>query len=205
MKALCVLVGYFFGCFLTAEAVARGKTGKSACRIGSGNPGTANMTALFGLKWGIVTLAGDVGKTMAACALCRYVLFPNLGRKAVLYAGLGTAIGHGFPFWNRFKGGKSVAVTCTYLFLFSPLWGAASELAGLLLRAVTGYPTVGALAIPTLYLVPAFRIGGKETGWVVLTATVLLLLLHWESLGRMLRKTEPKTNLVSVRHRRGGS
>jgi glycerol-3-phosphate acyltransferase PlsY len=195
MKFFCVLIGYFCGCFLTAEAVARGKTGKSACTIGSKNPGMANIISLFGVKWGAVTLFGDIFKTILPCMLCRYVWFPTLGKVTILYTGIGVALGHAFPFWNRFRGGRSVAVTCTYLVLFLPPAGLAADAAGLCVLLVTGYPAVGALAIPVLYLLPAFQMGGAEAGSVAVAGTALMFFLHRDSLRRIAHGAEPKTNL----------
>lgn len=197
MKSLCVIIGYLCGCFLTAEVVAYHKAGKSACEIGSRNPGMANIAKSFGWKWGAVTLLGDVFKTAVPCMLCRYVLFPSLDRMAILYAGVGAALGHGFPFWNRFRGGKGVTVTCTYIVLFSPLVGILVNLIGLLILLATGYPAAGALAIPVLYLLPVFRLDGTPAGYAVLAGTALLFLLHRDSLWRILHKTEPKTQLLA--------
>lgn len=197
MRFLCMMTGYLFGCFLTAEIVVRRKTGKSVFEMGTKNPGTANVTGLLGLKWGAVTLLGDIFKTIFACALCRYVLFPSLGRMAILYAGIGAAAGHGFPFWNKFRGGRSVAVTCTYLFLFSPFWGLLANIAGLCVRLATGYPAAGALAIPALCLAPVFRIDGTAAGRAVLAGTALLWFLHRDSLWRIVHKTEKKSSLLN--------
>ena len=66
-RLLCLLVGYVFGSFLTAEVIARAVAGKSARQLGSGNPGMANITAQLGPKAGLVVLAGDLLKTAAAC------------------------------------------------------------------------------------------------------------------------------------------
>lgn len=197
MKLLCVMIGYLCGCFLTAQLVARRKTGKSAFEIGSGNPGMANIAGLFGIKWAAVTLLGDVLKTALPCMICRYVLFPSLGRNAILYAGLGTALGHGFPFWNRFRGGKSVAVTCAYLVLFSPVWGIIVELIGLGTVLATHYLALGAVVIPVLYLIPVFRFYGPEAGCIALAGAVLMLFLHRDSLRRIAHKTEDKDDLLA--------
>lgn len=197
MRILCMIVGYFCGCFLTADAVVRHKTGRSVFGTGTKNPGTANVTGLLGMKWGAVTLLGDILKTAVPCALCRYVFFPSLGGTAVLYAGIGAALGHGFPFWNKFRGGRSVAVTCTYLVLFSPLRGIAANVAGLCVRLATGYPAAGALAIPVVYLPLVLQSDGAAAGWPVLAGTALLLVLHRDSLWRMAHKTEKKTSLLA--------
>lgn len=195
MRFFCLAIGYFFGCFLTAEVISRRRSGQSACEVGQKNPGAANITSLYGLKWGVVTLLGDILKTVLACVLCRYVLFPELGRAAFLWAGFGTAAGHGFPFWNRFRGGKSVAVTCTALVLFSPLWGLLSCLGGLFLRQLFKYPAVGAIAIPALCTVFFFFTEGAEPCSLALLWTALLAVLHRGSLKRMLHRDEAKTDL----------
>lgn len=75
----CILTGYLCGCFLTAEAVSRHAAGKSASRLGTGNPGMANIMAQLGFKWGLLVLAGDLLKTLFPCMLCRFLLFPRLG------------------------------------------------------------------------------------------------------------------------------
>lgn len=195
MRLLSILIGYLCGCFLTAEVVARCKTGKRAFDIGTGNPGMANIARTLGVRWAAATLLGDILKTALPCLLCRYLLFSSLGRVAVLYAGVGAALGHAFPFWNQFRGGRSVAVTCSYLVLFSPLWGVLIELAGLGAVVLTGYLAVGALLIPSLYLLPAFLIYGREAGLVSLAGTALMFFLHRDSLRRLAGKTEGKEDL----------
>ena len=77
-RLLCLLLGYLCGCFLTAELVARARTGKSAAALGTGNPGMANLAHELGKGWGAVVLAGDIAKTALAFGLCR-ALFPALG------------------------------------------------------------------------------------------------------------------------------
>ena len=107
-RLLCLLAGYVCGGFLTAELVARHCTGKSAAYLGTGNPGMANLAHELGKGWGAVVLAGDIAKTALAWLLCR-VLFPGLGALAGLWSGLGAVLGHNFPIWRRFRGGKGVA------------------------------------------------------------------------------------------------
>jgi glycerol-3-phosphate acyltransferase PlsY len=195
MRILCILIGYLFGCFLTADVVARRKAGRSAFAMGTENPGTANISGLFGKKWAAVTLLGDILKTAVPCMLCSFVLFPSLGHIAILYAGIGAALGHGFPFWNRFRGGRGVAVTCAYIVLFSPLWGILAELAGFAIVIATGYLAVGALAIPTLFLIPVFWIYGPEAGLAASAGAALLYFPHRDSIQRIANKTEEKTGM----------
>jgi|GEM_PF-4479099 len=69
-RLACILLGYLFGSFLTAEVVARVVSGKSARQLGTGNPGMANIMAQLGKGAGLLTLAGDTLKTVAACERC---------------------------------------------------------------------------------------------------------------------------------------
>jgi Predicted membrane protein len=195
MSVLSVIIGYLFGCFLTADFVARRKTGSSAFAIGTGNPGMANILEQLGFKWAAVTLLGDVLKTVLPCILCRYLLFRPLGPSAILYTGLGVALGHGFPFWHKFHGGRSVTVICTYIVLASPLWGLLADLAGLCIVLLTGYLAFGALAIPSLFLIPVFLVFGVKTGFVALAGTALIFFLHRDSIWRIANKTEKKIDL----------
>lgn len=191
-RIVCLLAGYLCGCVLTAEAVARKAAGRSAGELGTGNPGMANIAAQLGVKWGAVVLAGDVAKTAAACLLCRLLLFPGLGALAALWAGLGTALGHNFPIWKGFRGGKGVAVTCAYQVLACPLWGALSGLVGLAAVCLTGYLPLGAALIPAAFLAPAFVFLGPEAGALALASSLLMLSRHIHGLGRIARGEEPR-------------
>ena len=183
-----LLLGYGCGCFLTAELVALRRTGGSAAAIGSGNPGMANIGRHLGLRWGAVVLLGDIAKTALSCALA-HLLCP--GPLSTLYAGLGAALGHNFPFWRSFRGGKGVAVTCAFLILFSPLWGGLACLAGLAVTLATGWLPLGAAVIPALFVPLAFGAYGAEAGLLALSAALLMLSRHWRGLGRVFRGEEP--------------
>jgi glycerol-3-phosphate acyltransferase PlsY len=120
-----------------------------------------------------------------------------MGRLAILYVGLGAILGHGFPFWKKFRGGRGVAVFCTYLILFSPVIGIIAELTGLLLVLLTKYLALGALAIPLLLLYPVFRYSGAEAGLVFLAGTMVLFFLHRDSIWRLVHRKEKQTDLLA--------
>ena len=101
-------------------------------------------------------LAGDVGKTLLACLLCRYVCGAELGTLATAYAGLGCILGHDYPFWHWFHGGKGVACDAAALILIWPMGGLFSCLIGLTAVLLTGYLPLGAVLIPAAFILPAF-------------------------------------------------
>ena len=190
-RIYCLVIGYVFGLVLFAEIIARARLGRSARPIGSCHPGTANITRQMGKAWGLLVLAGDLLKTAAACWLCA-ALFPELGRLVYLWAGLGATLGHNFPVWAGFRGGKGVATTCAFLFLFlfSPLWcGSCIVLGGVVVLA-TGYLPVAAGVITTAALLPAWHFGALEGFALVLAADVLMIQRHHRGIARALRGEE---------------
>ena len=199
-KALCLLIGYLFGCILTAELIVKHKTGKSVSEFGTGNPGMANVMRIFGFKTGAAVLAGDLIKTVAAVLICcllfgRSSVLPSgkpLGQPAVLWAGLGATLGHNWPVWRRLKGGKGVAVTCMTIFLFSPLWGLVSDAAGMLVVFRTGYLPLGAVVITTLFTVFAGIFYGMEAFIPALVLALIMLSRHYPGLIRSFKGTEEK-------------
>ena len=203
-KALCLLIGYLFGCILTAELIVKRKTGKSVSEFGTGNPGMANVMRIFGFKTGAAVLAGDLIKTVAAVLICcllfgRSSVLPSgkpLGQHAVLWAGLGATLGHNWPVWRRLKGGKGVAVTCMTIFLFSPLWGLVSDVAGMLVVFRTGYLPLGAVVITTLFTVFAGIFYGMEAFIPALVLALIMLSRHYPGLIRSFKGTEEKMHSI---------
>ena len=122
---LIALVCYFIGCFNFAKLISRFKK-RDITKIGSGNPGTMNMSREFGLKIGFLTFFCDALKG-GIPALISYFIYRNYVFEGTLFVvsdftryvcGLSVIIGHVFPITSRFKGGKGIASTLG-LFLFS--------------------------------------------------------------------------------------
>lgn len=112
LAAVALVIGYCFGCFSTAYVV--GKVNHIDIRsYGSGNAGTTNAMRTLGKKAGIITYIGDVLKAVIPILLARFfVLSGNPDSDLIcLILGLGVVLGHNYPVWLRFKGGKGIAVT----------------------------------------------------------------------------------------------
>jgi glycerol-3-phosphate acyltransferase PlsY len=108
-----VLIGYLFGCFQTSFFLGK-KKGLDIREHGSGNAGTTNALRVMGMKAGVIVFLGDMGKMIAALLLTgwlshfwgeEYLLLSRL------YTAAGVVLGHDFPFYMNFKGGKGVAST----------------------------------------------------------------------------------------------
>lgn len=162
-KLYCLLIGYGFGNFVTAYVVSQWRTGKSPRQLGSGNPGTANIGAVLGKKFGILTLCGDLLKTILAIYICQ-LLFPELGRLAILYAGIGTTLGHNYPIWQKFHGGKGVAVSAILSVMYDWQWGLICLLIALAVMLISQNLTLPGIAILLSFTIVSFVKYDVETG-----------------------------------------
>lgn len=177
MRPVCIALGYLYGSFLTADLVVRAKTGKH--RWDSfGNPGTANVASRLGTRYGIIILCGDILKTVLAC-ICGLLLLPGPERLGILYAGFGAVIGHCWPVWKGFRGGKGIACAGTAAVLFSPAIGFGALIGGAAAVLVSGYLALGSAAIAALLPALALLSGrGTQPTAVLAAAGIILLLRH---------------------------
>lgn len=197
-RAISILIGYGFGCILTAEIVARRYAHTDASRLGdTGNPGMANIMASLGFVPGILTLAGDLGKC-AAAALLAYACFREAGTITMLYAALGCTIGHDHPFWRGFRGGKGVATTSIGVFLYSMPWGLLANIAGMLVVFTTKYLCFGGPVIPLSFAVFMLLRGEREAAVISLVLTVLSVRAHFSSMKGVRDGTTKQTDVIGA-------
>lgn len=176
-EALCLVAGYACGSFLTADVVCRIKTGASAFQTGDGNPGMANVGHELGTGAAAAVLAGDIAKTIAAWALGNAIM-PAIDGLGGLIAGVGATLGHDFPAWHHFAGGKGVTTTCSAIVLANPVTGGISCLAGLADVLLEGHLCVGAVVIPATWLVLSTAFGTKAQSIAAAALTALMAYEH---------------------------
>ena len=136
------------GCF-------RPVTGTAGCTMwdirskGSGNSGTTNVLRVMGVKAGILVFLGDFFKTVIPCVIVRIIWKdePGLQHLLVLYTALGVILGHNFPFYMGFKGGKGIAATAGLLAAMDLRVAVVCLLAFVLIVAVTRYVSLGSLVV----------------------------------------------------------
>lgn len=192
---VCLLVGYACGNLLTAELVARRELGRSAFDVGVGNPGMANIGHELGLRAAALTLAGDLGKVVAAALVCS-LAFPDLGSASAAWAGLGCTLGHNFPAWHHLKGGKGVATTCATIVLASPGWGVLALLVGLAAVVLSGYLCVGAIAIAASYALLMLLAGDLAHVIVALALLALMAMAHGSAVAGIRDGSTPRASLA---------
>lgn len=121
-RIYCILIGYVFGLFQTAYFYGKAN-GIDIRQHGSGNSGTTNALRVLGKKAGIIVLAGDCLKCMAAIWVVRFLFgaaHPQEYYLLSLYAAAGAILGHNYPFYMGFKGGKGIAATAGLVLSFHP-------------------------------------------------------------------------------------
>lgn len=119
-RVICLLIGYVCGLFQTSYII--GKMHKTDIRAhGSGNAGSTNALRTFGKKAGAMTLLGDVLKCVIAILLSRVIFgskYADIMPLLSVYAAAGCILGHNFPFYLNFKGGKGVAASVGFALAF---------------------------------------------------------------------------------------
>ncbi len=164
-RLICVTIGYVFGLLQTGYLY--GKMHNIDIRKqGSGNAGTTNALRTMGWKAGAVTLLGDAFKCVFAVLLVRMIYKETHGDMLPLlamYAGMGAVLGHNYPFYMKFKGGKGIATTAGLLLSTTNAWMVVICLAVFVgIVAGTKYVSVGSLVVVVLYLGEVVYLG--QTG-----------------------------------------
>lgn len=212
IRIICLLIGYVFGLLQTAYLYGKAH-GIDIRQHGSGNAGTTNTLRVLGTKAGLIVFAGDCLKCMAAVWLVR-ILFGGAHEDLIyllcLYAGAGAILGHNYPFYLKFKGGKGIAATAGMVLSFHPYF----IITGLLLFFVPFFTThlvsLGSLLVYAGLMIQLIIFGQFEIGDVFSGMTqgqliemyilfgCLMVMAFWkhrENIKRLLNGTERKTYL----------
>ena len=194
-RLLCLLVGYLCGCLLTADLVARHMAKCSIFELGDGNPGMANVGHELGTPAALVCLAGDILKTLLP-VLVTSRLFGSLGwAVATGWTGLGATLGHIWPLWNHFRGGKGVTTIASTIILMNPLWGILAGVVGVGTIIVSGYLSVAAVVAMVFYTIATAFTLPIDCALISLFFTALQVLTHWSKLQGISTGTTHRASL----------
>ena len=186
--AAALLLGYLLGSIPFGLILTRCAGTPDIRSLGSGNIGATNVLRTGSKALAAATLIGDVLKGTAAVLAARYAFGPD----AALAAAAGALIGHIFPVWLKFKGGKGVA---TYIgMLIGLAWPAALAfcLIWLAVAALTRYSSLAGLAGSAATPVVLWFLADERTAILFVLLTILLWIMHRPNIARLLDGTEHK-------------
>lgn len=206
-RLICLAIGYVFGLFQTSYLIGR-LHHQDIRECGSGNAGTTNALRTFGKKAGALTLVGDMLKCVAAVLVVTHLFGPRSEILPLLelYTAAGCVLGHNYPFYLRFKGGKGIAASAGMLLALDYRIFIIFAVVFLALFLSTHYVSVGSICayLASFLAMTAFGAAGVygmdfrhtlEMDLVMLFLTVLAIYRHKSNIVRLLAGNENKTYL----------
>lgn len=190
LYAICALTGYLIGSLETAIFVSKVNLKDDVRRHGSGNAGTTNMLRVYGKRAGAFTFIGDFIKGIIAILLGRWIG----GEIGGYILGVFAVIGHDFPVFFEFKGGKGVATTFGIAWIIHPLFAAIITVVGTIIMLATQTVSLGSLIGITLFLILilAFHLSETMLVAVVIILWVLIIVRHTDNIRRLIKGEENK-------------
>ncbi|MBQ7050890.1 MAG: glycerol-3-phosphate 1-O-acyltransferase PlsY [Firmicutes bacterium] len=195
-RILCVLIGYGFGCLQSAYILGKILKGVDIRKYGSGNAGTTNAIRVLGTKIGITTLVLDIVKAVAALVVIA-LLWGYDQKQLLLWGGIGVVLGHNYPFYMQFKGGKGVAATIGIFLATDIRLLVLAGVPALIILATTKYMSLASLSYMLLLVVVSaiFYIGtpiGLEVLALVIALSISGFWRHRGNIKRLIRGEEVK-------------
>lgn len=187
---LIAVLAYLLGNVQCAIILSKFKYHDDIRNHGSGNAGSTNMLRVFGLKPGLITFAGDFIKGMLAVVMGRLIA----GEIGAYVASLFVVLGHDFPVFMHFKGGKGVASTFGIAWMLNPLYAVIVTVYAAIMLFLTRTVAIVSLTGVIVYLILTMLLQSHNTPFVVLVAIlfVLITVRHTENIKRIFTGKESK-------------
>ncbi|MDD6810565.1 MAG: glycerol-3-phosphate 1-O-acyltransferase PlsY [Lachnospiraceae bacterium] len=208
-RIICLLIGYVLGLFQTAYIYGK-LHGIDIRDYGSGNAGTTNTMRVLGTKAGLIVLLGDILKCIMAVVAAN-LLFGKSHADIIyllkLYAAAGAILGHNFPFYLHFKGGKGIAATAGLILSFHPYFIPVGVILFFGAFCTTHYVSLGSLLVYAGFMIEMVVLGQMgvfgmnqaqliELYIIAAFLTIMAYYKHRENIVRLLKGEERKTYLT---------
>lgn len=208
-EILLTLIAYLLGSVPTAVLVSRRFFDIDIRDYGSGNAGATNVYRVLGPKWGTLVMVVDMLKGVLAVQLA--LLLPEYEPEGMAFQnlqtllGLAAVVGHIFPIWADFRGGKGVATIFGMVLGISPLTAVGCvtifSLVLYLTRFISLSSILASISFPIFILV-VFNVDNPLYRVFAITVALLVLLTHQKNIGRLLKGKEGKLPILKGRNRR---
>lgn len=208
-RIICLAIGYVLGLFQTAYIYGK-LHGIDIRNYGSGNAGTTNTLRTLGTKAGLIVLFGDIMKCILSVVLASAIFgktHPDTIYLLKIYAAAGAILGHNFPFYLGFKGGKGIAATAGMILSFHPYLIPMGVIIFFGIFFTTHYVSLGSLLVYAGFMIELIVLGQMGTFGMPQAAlnemyvvagflTVMAYYKHKDNIKRLLGGTERKTYLT---------
>ncbi|MFT3980883.1 MAG: glycerol-3-phosphate 1-O-acyltransferase PlsY [Ferruginibacter sp.] len=208
-ELLLIVCAYFIGSIPSALIISKSIFGIDIRDYGSGNMGATNTFRTLGSRYGIIVMAMDILKGVIASSLYEFIPFysDNELARTNLIIGLGMAavLGHIFPVFARFKGGKGVATLFGMVLALQPVVALVCVAVFLLVLFLTRYVSLSSILASIMLPVSVLWIWNEhEVLYRVFALIVagLVVLTHQKNIGRLLRGVESRLPILKHRDRR---
>jgi glycerol-3-phosphate acyltransferase PlsY len=210
-EVLLVILAYMLGSIPTAVWISRSQFNIDIRDYGSGNAGATNTFRVLGPKWGTAVMMIDMLKGLLAVKLALMLPYyvQNDFARTNFQIGLGLAavLGHIFPLWAEFRGGKGVATLFGLVLGISPLTALGCivvfTLVLFLTRFVSLSSILASLAFP-VFIIIIFNVDNEAYRIFAIAVALLVILTHQKNITRLLRGVESKAPIFKNRDRRRG-
>ena len=182
-RILLLAIGYICGLFQTGYLYGKLVKNMDIRKSGSGNAGATNSLRVLGIKAGIIVLLGDAMKAFIPCMIVRgiYATCPDIVYTRMLYIGLGAILGHNFPFYLDFKGGKGVASTAGIILATDLKVTLVCLIIFVLTVSITRYVSLGSILVmlTTIIMFSYYNLSGiyMQRGTAVVEFEILTLII----------------------------
>ena len=182
-----IVMSYLLGSVPMGLIITRAAGRGDLRQVGSGNIGATNVMRVGGLRMAGLTWILDMAKAVAAVFLGAWLVGGTFG----VWCGFAAVIGHCYPIWLRFHGGKGISCMFGVLAAVSPLAFLVCGIEWLVVALGTGYSSAGALIAMCVMPILGFAIN-VQTGFAFLAIAVLAMWRHRENIGRLVGGTESR-------------
>lgn len=191
-----LVVAYLLGSINTSIIVSKILIGDDIRNHGSGNAGATNTLRTVGKKGAALVVVGDVLKAVISILIAKII---SDNPTAVYIAGIGAVLGHNFPLYFKFKGGKGIIVSTVAILFADPILGLVTVVSALSVMAISKFVSLGSILGAVLFVVLALVFRTADTSFIVFAAMLALLAvyMHRSNILRLIKGKENKLSFGS--------
>ena len=189
---IVLLLSYLLGSISTSIIVSKIMIGDDIRNHGSGNAGATNTLRTVGKRGALLVVLGDCLKTIVAILLAK--MLTDNATTAIYIAGIGAVLGHNFPLYFKFRGGKGIVVSAVSIIFADPIIGCLVALLAIFIMLVSRYVSLGSILGAAFFVLLSLIFRAQNAEFIVFAfiLAALAIYMHKANIKRLLSGTENK-------------